>query len=413
MSPHLVNAVLVTEDKRFYDHDGIDLRRIVVAVCRQPACRRNRAGRQHHHAAAGAIDSAQIASRTTTASSRKPSWRGGSKSATPSATSSRPISIASISATDTTASRRRRLATSARPPPSSTRWSPRLLAGLIKGPSLYSPTKAPELARKRRDLVLGVMRADGMLTAAGVPGGGGCPGQCRCSRQATSGASDPRRMRGGEYFRDAVSRELIAALRRGSGLHRRAARLHDARSRLQALAEETVVDASASAAARHANRCRARWWPSSRDRLREGASSAAATSRRAPSTAPSTPSASPARRSSRSSSRWRSNRATRRARQLDGLDQPIPTPAGAVASARRARDRRRCGCATRSWSSSNRAAAHLLQEVGVNRTLDLVQRFGVSSPMPNVPVAGARDRRTDAVRADLGLRRLCQPRRVA
>ncbi|MGH7289928.1 MAG: transglycosylase domain-containing protein, partial [Myxococcota bacterium] len=33
-----------------------------------------------------------------------------------------------------------------------------LLAGLIKGPNLYSPYKHPEAARKRRDLVLGVLR---------------------------------------------------------------------------------------------------------------------------------------------------------------------------------------------------------------------------------------------------------------
>src|SRR5262245_43975228 len=32
ISPHLVNAVLVTEDKRFYDHDGIDMRRILMAA---------------------------------------------------------------------------------------------------------------------------------------------------------------------------------------------------------------------------------------------------------------------------------------------------------------------------------------------------------------------------------------------
>src|SRR5688500_16110118 len=32
MSPHIVNAVVAVEDKRFWDHDGIDLRRIMAAA---------------------------------------------------------------------------------------------------------------------------------------------------------------------------------------------------------------------------------------------------------------------------------------------------------------------------------------------------------------------------------------------
>jgi membrane peptidoglycan carboxypeptidase len=70
--------------------------------------------------------------------------------------------------------------------------------------------------------------------------------------------------------------------------------------------------------------------------------------------------------------------------QLEGLDQPIATAQGPwlpggehETTSVRLRDAL--------VVSSNRAAAHLLQEVGVNRTLDLVQRFGVSSKMPNVP----------------------------
>ena len=32
MSPHLVNGVLAIEDRRFFDHDGIDPRRIIMAA---------------------------------------------------------------------------------------------------------------------------------------------------------------------------------------------------------------------------------------------------------------------------------------------------------------------------------------------------------------------------------------------
>ena len=70
--------------------------------------------------------------------------------------------------------------------------------------------------------------------------------------------------------------------------------------------------------------------------------------------------------------------------QLDGLDQPIQTAEGPwlpsgehEVSSVRLREAL--------VVSSNRAAAHLLQDVGISRTLDLVHRFGVSSQLPNVP----------------------------
>ena len=70
--------------------------------------------------------------------------------------------------------------------------------------------------------------------------------------------------------------------------------------------------------------------------------------------------------------------------QLEGLDQPIDTQEGPWLPAgehEASRVRLRDALAL----SSNRAAAHLLQEVGLRRTLDLVSRFGISSPMPMVP----------------------------
>jgi penicillin-binding protein 1A len=69
---------------------------------------------------------------------------------------------------------------------------------------------------------------------------------------------------------------------------------------------------------------------------------------------------------------------------LDGLDEPIATaqgpwlPAGEhESSSVRLRDAL--------VLSSNRAAAHLLKQVGITRTVDLVHRFGVTSELPNVP----------------------------
>lgn len=39
-----------------------------------------------------------------------------------------------------------------------------MIAGLIKGPNSYAPTKHPELAKQRRDVVLRRLRETGLLT---------------------------------------------------------------------------------------------------------------------------------------------------------------------------------------------------------------------------------------------------------
>jgi penicillin-binding protein 1A len=69
---------------------------------------------------------------------------------------------------------------------------------------------------------------------------------------------------------------------------------------------------------------------------------------------------------------------------LEGLDEPIETPQGPwlpggehETSSVRLRDAL--------VISSNRAAAHLLKDVGIRRTVDLVHRFGITSAMPQVP----------------------------
>ena len=52
MSPHVVDALLAAEDRRFYDHGGVDPVGIARAHVDQRPGRRAPRG-QHHHAAAG------------------------------------------------------------------------------------------------------------------------------------------------------------------------------------------------------------------------------------------------------------------------------------------------------------------------------------------------------------------------
>src|SRR4029450_8968725 len=83
------------------------------------------------------------------------------------------------------------------------------LAGLIKGPSLYSPTESRQRARARRDLVLGVMRTQGVLSDQAYHAAAAFP-LTIANNGTRPNDRDHRYARGAEYFRDAVSRALLS-----------------------------------------------------------------------------------------------------------------------------------------------------------------------------------------------------------
>lgn len=76
-----------------------------------------------------------------------------------------------------------------------------LLAGIIRGPSLYSPFRHREAARKRRDLVLSLMRDRELLSERAYSQALAAPLGLR---------KRPERSRRGRYFVDFVSRQLAA-----------------------------------------------------------------------------------------------------------------------------------------------------------------------------------------------------------
>jgi 1A family penicillin-binding protein len=379
ISPHLVNAVLVTEDKRFYDHDGIDLRRIAMAfVANQRAGDIVQGGSTITQQLVRSILLSREKSYTrklTEAILARRLEERHSKREILQAYLNRVyfgdgyygIQAAALGYFGKSASGLDAVESA-------------MLAALIKGPSLYSPTKAPELARKRRDLVLRLMYTHGMLTSADYQAALALP---ITAPLASERSSDPRRMRGGEYFRDAVTAELIRRFG-AEAVYTGGLRVYTTLDRrLQALAEDTLSG-------------RLSRLPSGREPL-QGAMVAIE-----PMTG-----LVKAIVGGRDFDRSPFNRAMEAKRQpgsafkpfifamalesgyapstqLDGLDQPIHTAQGPwlpggehESNSVRLRDAL--------VASSNRAAAHLLQEVGINRTLDLVQRSGVSSALPNVP----------------------------
>ncbi len=82
-----------------------------------------------------------------------------------------------------------------------------LLAGLVKGPSLYNPRRHPERARERRDLVLSQMESLGMLDAA----------LATEARSAPLGVSERPGAAGARYpgYLDLVRRQLARDYRDG------------------------------------------------------------------------------------------------------------------------------------------------------------------------------------------------------
>ena len=380
ISPHLINAVLVTEDKRFYHHDGVDARRIAMAFVAN-----QRAG---DIVQGGSTITQQLV--RSILLSREKSYRRKAKEAILARRleeqySKREILQAYLNRVyfgdGYYGIQAAALGYFGKSAAQLDAVESALLAGLIKGPSLYSPTKAPELARKRRDLVLARMHDQGMLSDQDYQTGLALPITATLAKPDRS--ADPRHMHGGEYFRDAVTRELIR--RFGSeAVYTGGLRVYTTLDRrLQALAEESIA-------------ARIGRMPRGREPLQ------AALVAIDPSTG-----FVKAIVGGRNFDESPFNRATDAKRQpgsafkpfifamalesgyapstqLDGLDQPIQTAQGPwlpggehEAASVRLRDAL--------VASSNRAAAHLLQEVGVSRTLDLVHRFGVSSQLPNVP----------------------------
>ena len=383
ISPHLVNAVLVTEDKRFYDHDGIDLRRIVMAaIANQRAGEIVQGGstitqqlvrsillnreKNYHRKAKEALLALRLEERYSKqaileAYLNRVYFGDGFYGIEAAAQGYFGKTAAELDAVESAT-----------------------LAGLIKGPSLYSPTRAPELARQRRDLVLRLMRDEGMLTDQDFQGAVSLPVNALLAKDDGGLASDLRQMRGAEYFRDAVARELIhrfgteavytGGLRVYTTLDRR----------LQALAEETMT-------ARLSRGTRAAREPlqgalvaiepttgyvkaivGGRD-FRESPFNRAIDAKRQPGSAFKPFIFAMALESGYAPST-----------ELSGLDEPIPTPQGPWLPGG---DHEMPSVRLRDALvvSSNRAAAHLLRDVGIARTVDLVHRLGVTSQMPSVP----------------------------
>jgi len=233
--------------------------------------------------------------------------------------------------------------------------------------------------------VLAEMRADGVIADEEARAGSARPVQVIASRDGVH-SPDPRRAREAGYFRDVISRELLERFG-ADAVYTGGLRVYTTLDpKLQALAEEAVTS-------------RLRTIPPPRDvteplqgalvAIEPGTGFVRAIVGGRDFTESPFNRAIDARRQPGSAFKpfiyaMALESGFMPSSQLDGLDQPIDTQEGPWLPAgehEASRVRLRDALAL----SSNRAAAHLLQDVGLRRTLDLVSRFGISSPMPMVP----------------------------
>jgi penicillin-binding protein 1B len=207
---HLVNAVLAVEDRRFFDHWGVDVRRVAGAAVANLRARRVVQG--------GSTLTQQLAKNRFLSARRTPTRKA------------REAAMALV--LEARYSKERILeaylneiylgqngslaihgvgsAARAYFGKDVSRLEAResaLLAGLIRGPNLYSPTRHPQRARERRNLVLDLMREQGTLTESAY----------QRARRASLGvrrATAP--VRAGRYFTDYVRDGLAERLGRGA-----------------------------------------------------------------------------------------------------------------------------------------------------------------------------------------------------
>jgi 1A family penicillin-binding protein len=383
MSPHLINAVLVTEDRRFYDHDGIDVRRILAAfvvnsqageiveggsTITQQLVRSILLSREQTYSRK--IKEAILARRLEERYAKQAIlesylnrvyFGGGYYGVQAAAIGYFGKQVSELDSVEAAT-----------------------LAALIKGPSMYSPTKDPEACRKRRDLVLHEMRAAGMLSDQEFQQGVSVPVKALLAR-AETGVTDPRHTRGAEYFRDAVTRELTEKF--GSdAVYTGGFRVYTTLNRdLQRLAEN-VIASRLSGIGRAGGADPLQGALVAIDpqtgyvkalvggrSFKDSSYNRAIDARRQPGSAFKPFVYAAALESGFSPGS-----------KIEGLDEPIPTRQGPWlpnGEHEMTATTLRTGLAL----SSNRAAAHLMQDVGINRTIDLVQRLGIHSPMPAVP----------------------------
>ena len=202
LPPHLVDAVLSIEDQRFYTHSGIDIKRVLGAAFANIRARRVVQG--------GSTITQQLVKNLYLSSRRSP-VRKLREAAMALVFDSRydkgqiletylnQVYLGQNGGLAIHGVGRAAQYFFGKDVSQLTLSEAALLAGIIRGPSLYSPFRNPEAATDRRNLVLSVMGSRGLLTERQVRDAQGRPLGLR---------SPPKQARTGRYVADYVASRL-------------------------------------------------------------------------------------------------------------------------------------------------------------------------------------------------------------
>ena len=258
-----------------------------------------------------------------------------------------------------------------------------LLAGLVRSPSGYAPGSAPARALARRNLVLRLMRDSGRLSDAEFHAESAMP--LAAARTGAALAAVSTGSCGG-YFQEEVRRHLVAAFGDQMVL-RGGLRVHTSYDpAMQCAAERAVAGRIAVMARAHKS---AKDLQGSLVALDPGSGEVRALVGGRDFAATSYDRATQARRQPGSAFKPIIYAAALEhgmapASILSHLDEPIATAQGPWLPSGEHEDTR-YSLRTALKLSSNRAAAQLLQDVGISQATYYAQRLGIESPLPAVP----------------------------
>jgi 1A family penicillin-binding protein len=379
VSPHMVDALLSVEDRRFYSHHGLDVARIVKA-----AWRNWRAGRILEGGSTLTQQLARVEQLTPRRTFERKIREATIAVQLEERYSKQQILNAYLNAVYfgdgyygvEAASRGYFGKHAAELEP----HEAALLAALVRSPQGYSPSAAPERALKRRNLVLRLMRDNGRISDAEY-------------RDAIDRPLRPAKPAGeltastgcGRYYQEEVRRQLIA--RYGSKVLRGGLRVFTGYDpAMQCSAEKAIAARIAQITRAHKS---ARDLEASLVALDPASGEVRALVGGRDFEATSYNRATQSRRQPGSAFKpiiyaAALERGLSPASILHNLDEPIMTDRGPWLPGGE-HEEREYSLRNALKISSNRAAAQLLQQVGISQVAYYAQRLGIASQLPNVP----------------------------
>jgi 1A family penicillin-binding protein len=380
VSPRVIDALLSVEDRRFYSHHGFDARRILSA-----AIRNLRAGR----IVEGGSTLTQQLARTLQLSPERTFSRKVREAAIAAQLESRYSKDEILGAYLNTvyfgngyygieaASR----GYFGKPASALAPHEAALLAALVRSPNAYSPSVAPARALARRNLVLRLMRDTGRLTGAEYAAEKSLPLGTAAAAGAAAAAHEC-----GRYYQEEVRRQLIAQFG-GKQVLRGGLRVYTGYDPGMQCAAEAAIAARLAQIGR--GQKPARDLEASLVALDPASGEVRALVGGRDFQATSYDRATQARRQPGSAFKpiiyaAALERGMAPASILRNLDEPIMTDRGPWLPGGEHEDTQYSLRAALKISS-NRAAAQLLQQVGVSQAIYYAQRLGIESQLPSVP----------------------------